>query len=374
MLRDNAETLLATTDLVFIDPETTGYSRPAPGTKSDEFHGFTRDRDSVAEIIRLWVTRNKRWLSPKLLAGESYGGLRAAVVGQRLSTRFGLDLDGLILISPALDLGRVFHQPGVDAPFVHFLPTYAAIAHYHGLLGDRDLGEVVREAECLAAGDYASGLARGARLCATEQYDLAQRVGALTGLSPAFVARARLRVGAFQFFAELLRERGLVVGRLDGRFTGAPADLNASGADTDVGYRAMHGPFAAATNHYLRAELGYGSDLPYETLTDRVFPWSYADFENRPVTVAEELAALIREAPHLNVHVALGYYDAATPFLACEHTLAQLSIPADAYAGIERRYYPAGHFMYVHEPSRIAQSADLAEFIERAVPSVAGPG
>ncbi|GGL87171.1 S10 family peptidase [Nakamurella endophytica] len=365
-LADNPESLLAHSDLVFIDPVSTGYTRTVTGGKPADYHGFTPDRDAVAELIRLWTTRNNRWLSPKFLVGESYGTLRAAALAGHLAERTGMALNGLILVSSVLDLGTVFFTPGDDDPYVHYLPTYAALAHYHGLLPDRTLQQAVADAQALADRDYRWALERGSRLTPDERAEMATRLADVTGLSVDYLLRADLRVEHQHFFAELLRHRGRMIGRLDGRFTGAPADLTAATIDDDASYWHIQAPYTAAANHYLRAELGYESDLPYEILTDRVQPWSYREFENRSVSVLDDLAKAMRANPFLKVHVAFGYYDGATPMAAAEHCLAHLRIPDARRADISRRYYPAGHMMYVHEPTRVAQSADLADFVRWA--------
>ena len=366
-LVDNAETLLRATDLVFIDPMSTGFTRAVQGGKPADYHGFTADRDSVAELIRLWTTRNGRWLSPKFLAGESYGTLRAAALAAHLGDRHGLTLNGLILISSVLDMGTVFFTAGNDAPYLRYLPTYAALAHYHGLLDDEiDLDTAISRAEQLADRDYAWALSRGARLSPAERREMAQRLAAVIGLSAEYLERADLRVEHQHFFAELLRNRGLTIGRLDGRFTGPAGDLNAATITAEPSYAAIQGPYTATANHYLRAELEYSSDLAYEILTDRVQPWSYSEFENRSVTVVDELAEAMRGNAFLRVHVAFGWYDGATPFAASEDQLAHLKIPRERQQNISRRYYPAGHMMYVHEPSRLQQSADLLAFINWA--------
>jgi carboxypeptidase C (cathepsin A) len=363
-LADNAETLLAHSDLVFIDPVSTGYSRVVEGDKSEDFHGYQRDLESVGEVIRLWTSRHGRWMSPKYLVGESYGTLRAAALADHLQTRHGLALNGVVLVSCVLDLGTLLDEAeGNDLPFVLKLPTYACIAHYHGLLGDRPLVDVRREAEEFALGDYARALLLDHRLGEEERAAVATRVAALTGLDPEWVERARLRVEAHRFFRELLRSRGLVVGRLDGRFTGWEADAAGEKLETDPSYSAIHGPYAAASNHYLRAELEYKNDLPYEILTDRVNPWSYKEFEGKPISVAGRLASAVRANPHLRVLVAAGWYDGATPYLAAEHTIQHLRLPPELRGNVSFRYYDAGHMMYVHEESRLRQSADIAGFL-----------
>ncbi|WP_327088774.1 peptidase S10 [Nonomuraea sp. NBC_01738] len=367
-LVDNAETLLTESDLVFIDPVSTGFSRAVEGEKPDAYHGFTGDVESVGEVIRLWTSRNERWMSPKFLAGESYGTLRAAALADHLQTRHGLYLNGLLLISSVLDFITGEFNPGNDLAYALYLPTYAAIAHHHGLHGDRPLADVLREAEDYASRDYPWALARGNRLTDRERAEAVSRVAALTGLSPDYVDRVDLRLEHQRFFTELLRSRRQTVGRLDGRFTGWDADGGGEIYDRDPSMSAIMGPYSAALNHYLRAELSYTNDLPYEILSGRVHPWSYKEFEGAHVHVTGKLAAAMRDNHHLRVHVACGYHDGATPYFAAEHTFAQLQIPRELAGNVEFKYYEAGHMMYVHEPSRLRQSADLAAFIRAALP------
>lgn len=365
-LEDNPETMLTETDLVFIDPMMTGYSRPVAGTDLDDSLGYLGDRNLVADVIRLWTTRNARWLSPKFLAGESYGTLRAAALAGHLSERHDMAFNGVILLSSVLDMGASHFTEENDVPYITYLPTYAAIAWYHGFHEGQGLRDVVREAEDFASTDYMVALARGARLSESKRQAIADRVAQLSGLDIAYVLRANLRIEHRHFFAELLRTRGLAVGRLDARFTAPPGDLNRDVIDVDPSYRAIQFPYAAAANHYFQAELKYEPDVPYEILTDRVKPWSYAEFENASVTSAENLARVMRTNPVMKVYVAFGYFDGATPFAAAEHTLAHLRIPDDLRSNITREYYEAGHMMYVHEPSRIAQSEHISSFIRSA--------
>ena len=365
-LTDNAETLLAVSDLVFIDPVTTGYSRMVEGGKADEYHGFQKDLESVGALIRLWTSRNGRWLSSKFLAGESYGTIRASALAHHLQQRYGLFPNGIILISSVLDESTVDFTEGNDQPTALYLPTYAALAHYHGKHPGRTLEDVRAEAEALAARDYPWALGRGARLTPRERAEMVARVAAVAGLSEACVDRADLRLEHQRFFRELLRDRGQVIGRLDGRFIGYDADDTGEEPSYDPSLAAIHGPYAAAFNHYVRQELGYQSDLPYEILTPRVHPWSCAEFEGRAVSVTGMLSEAMRQSPHLRVHVACGYYDGATPYFAAEHAFAHLAIPAHLRGNIEMRYYEAGHMTYVHEPSRLQQSADLAAFLQEA--------
>ncbi len=371
---DNAETLLAHSDLVFIDPVSTGYSRAAKGEKPADFHGFTGDLESVGEVIRLWLTRNGRWLSPKYLAGESYGTLRAAGLANHLIERYGLYLNGLMLISSVLDLGTIDFSEGNDLPYALYLPTYAAVAHYHGLHGDRPLAEVLAEAEDFAERDYPWALARGARLSEDQRAAAVATLARVSGLSADYVDRVDLRPEHVRFFTELLRERRQVVGRLDARAVGWDPDAARENFAEDPSYQVILGPYTTAINHYLHTELEYANDLPYEVLSSRVQPWSYKEFEGASVSVAERLAAAMRANPHLRVYVASGYYDGATPYYAAEHVLAHLRIPAHLRENLEVEYYPAGHMMYLHEPSRRQQSADLAAFVGNRPGGPAIPG
>lgn len=362
-LADNAETLLAASDLVFIDPISTGYSRAVKGGKPKDFHGYTGDLDSVGEIIRLWTSRHGRWLSPKYLCGESYGTTRAAALARHLQERYGMYLNGLVLVSSVLDFNTLEFDGHNDAPYPLFLPTYAAIAHYHGLHGDRPLREVLDEAEAFASRDYPWALARGGRLSTEERAEAATELARLTGLSVDYVDRVNLRIEHVRFFTEILRSRRRTVGRLDGRFLGWDADYGYERWTADPSYDAILGPYTAAFNHYVRAELEYSNDLAYNILTDKVHPWSLKEFEGKHLTVADRLAAAMRANPHLRVYIASGYYDGATPYLGTEHTVAHLAIPDELRGNIEVEYFEAGHMMYVHEPSRLAQSAQLRSFV-----------
>jgi carboxypeptidase C (cathepsin A) len=364
-LVDNKETLLRHSDLVFIDPVSTGYSRVLKGQKSKDFHGFGGDIESVGELIRLWTTRNGRWMSPKYLCGESYGTTRAAALSRHLQEKFALYVNGLMLISTVLDWGGSHFSGANDDAYVMFLPTYAAIANYHGKHGDRALRDVLAEAEEFAARDYPWALQRGNRLSADERLAAVAKLARLTGLTEDYVDRVNLRPEHIRFFTELLRDERRTVGRIDGRFKGWEADYGREKMTSDPSIDAIMGPYSTVINHYVRAELGYQNDLSYEVLTERVHPWSYKEFEGQHIYVADKLAAAMRTNPHMRVHVACGYYDGATPYYAAEHTFAHLEIPAELHENIEFSYHESGHMMYLHEPSRIAQSEQLAEFITR---------
>lgn len=372
---DNEFSWLGATDLVFIDPVGTGFSRPAEGREQKEFSGLQNDLDSVAEFIRLYVTKEGRWLSPKFLAGESYGTTRAAGLSGLLQDRHGMTLNGLVLISAILNFQTARFDTGNDLPYALYAPAYAATAHYHKALAPelqaRPLADLMREVEKWSLEVYLPALAQGALLGEQREREIAARLAAYTGLSEEFVRQANLRVSLGRFSKELLRDRRLTVGRLDSRFTGIDADAAGESYGEDPSYSAILGPYTAALNDYVRRVLKFESDLPYEILTGRVRPWSYAQHENRYVNVAETLRAAMTKNPALKVLVMEGLYDLATPSFAADYTIAQLGLEPHLRGNISAKRYEAGHMMYVHEPSLAQTHRDAVEFI-RAASGTAG--
>lgn len=369
----NPHALLDATDLVFIDPVSTGFSRAAEGVKPEGFHAVGEDVRSVAEFIRLYVTRHARWASPKFLAGESYGTTRAAALAGRLQDAFGMYLNGLVLISCVLDFQTLLFHDGNDLPYVLFLPTYAAAAHYHGRVRG-DIAALVAEAEAFALGPYASALLRGRDLPAEERATVRATLARLTGLSEASLDHCDLRPRIHRFCKSLRRDEHLTIGRLDARFTGIDPDAAGDVPAYDPSYAAILGPYSTAFNHLVRSELRFESDLPYEILTARVQPWSYDDNANRFLNVAPTLRDALARNPALRVFVASGLYDLATPHLAVQHTLAHLGPVPRLENRIVLRRYPAGHMMYIDEPSLAALKRDLAAFVAEpaAGPALAG--
>ena len=367
-LSDNEFSLLDQTDLVFIDPVSTGYSRPVEGQKAKDFHSFKRDIESVGDFIRLYTTRYGRWFSPKFLAGESYGTTRSAGLSGYLQDRHGLYLNGIILISAVLDFSTLEFEPGNDLPYVLFLPTYAATACYHGKVRTRrPLSKFLAEVEKFAAGEYAAALAKGASLSKHQQTLIAGKLAGFTGLSQEYIEQTNLRPVIFRFCKQLLRDRRRTVGRLDSRFLGMDRDAAGEIWESDPSMDAILGPYTAALYDYVRTELKYESDLPYEVLNVKVWPWSYADHENRYVNVAETLRHAMCVNPHLKVHVANGYYDLATPYFATRYTFNRLGLEKELQDHITMSYYEAGHMMYIHTPSIKQLKQDLAKFIQNAI-------
>jgi carboxypeptidase C (cathepsin A) len=365
---DNEFSLLDQTDLVFIDPVSTGYSRPVEGQKARDFHGFKKDIESVGDFIRLYTTRYGRWFSPKFLAGESYGTTRSAGLSGYLQERHGLYLNGIVLISAVLDFSTLEFEPGNDLPYVLFLPTYAATAYYHGKVNTRrPIQKFLAEVEKFAAGEYSQALAKGATLSKRQQALIAEKLAHYTGLSQEYIEQTNLRPIIFRFCKELLRDKRRTVGRLDSRFLGMDRDAAGEVWESDPSMDAILGPYTAALYDHVRNDLKFESDLPYEILNGKVWPWSYADHENRYVNVAETLRHAMCVNPHLKVHVANGFFDLATPYFATQYTFNRLGLEKELQDHISMSYYEAGHMMYVHEPSIKLLKENLANFIQSAI-------
>ncbi|MCI0551607.1 MAG: peptidase S10 [Anaerolineae bacterium] len=367
-LTDNEYSLLDETDLVFIDPMNTGYSRPVEGQKPKEWHGFKKDIESVGDFIRLYTTRNNRWLSPKFLIGESYGTTRASGLSGYLQDRFGMYLNGIMLVSVVLDFTTLYFNINNDLPFILYLPGYTATAWYHNVLSPhKPLQTWLKEAEEFALGEYASALLKGDALTKEERARIVEKVSLYSGISREFVERSNLRINDQHFFKELLRERGLTVGRLDSRFTGRDRLGITENPEYDPLLTNIIGPYMATFYEYVRNELKFESDLPYETLSGFVHPWSYAEFENQYVNVAETLRAAMTHNPYLKIFVANGYYDLGTPYFATEYTFNHLGLDESLRKNISMEYYDAGHMMYIHIPSLKQMKTNLATFINSAV-------
>ena len=369
-LVDNEYTWLDKTDLVFIDPVETGLSRPAEGVEKSEFTGYEEDISSVGDFIRLYTTRNGRWGSPKFLAGESYGTTRAAGLSGYLQDRYGMYLNGLMLISSILNFQTARFTKGNDLPYILFLPTYAAIAWYHDQLPNRPdaLEPFLREVEEFAIGDYASALLLGDQLPQDQKNQIIDKLQQYTGLSKEYLERTHYRIHISRFVKELRRDEGVTVGRLDGRMTGVDYDDAGENYEFDPSYSAtIYGPYTTAINAYLKAELDYENDLPYEILTGRVQPWNYSNVQNQYLNVAETLRSAMSKNPFLHVHVFNGYYDLATPYFATDYTFNHMFLDKKLTENISMSFYESGHMMYIHQPSLVKMKQEVDQFVEQAL-------
>ncbi len=278
-------------------------------------------------------------------------------------------LNGIVLVSSVLDFETISFNAGNDLPYILYLPTETATAWYHKKLApdlQADEKKALAESEKFALGDYSRALMQGAGLSGGERAAIGKELARLTGLSQDFVERDNLRVHASHFFKELLRKERLTIGRYDSRMTGQ--DLNAVGEspEYDPSFTSVLGPFAAGFNDYVRRELKFESDLPYEVLTGKVQPWDFSDARNHYLDVAESLRQAMTHNPYLKVFAGNGYYDLATPYLATRYTFDHIGLPPDLRSNVTMGYYEAGHMMYVNHSSRVALKSDLARFLRGA--------
>ncbi len=370
-LEANPYSWLDITDLVFIDPVTTGYSRAAVGEDPAQFHGYEEDITWVGEFIRLWTTRFKRWVSPKFLAGESYGTTRAAGLAGYLQERHGMYLNGIVLISSILNFQTARFTTGNDLPYILFLPTYTATAWYHKRLPEdlqeKPLRQVLDEVEAFAMGDYTLALMQGDALSEVTYRRMVDRLARYTGLSPAYIEQSNLRIPIYRFTKALLRDQRRTVGRLDSRFTGIDRDAAGERFEFDPSYAAIQGPFTAMLNDYVRRELKYENDLPYEILTGRVRPWNYNNVQNQFLNVAETLRQAMSRNPALQVYIASGYYDLATPYFATQYTVHHMMLDPALRGNVHMGYYEAGHMMYIHQASLRKLKQEVRAFYQRAL-------
>lgn len=365
-LVDNEESILDVADVVAIDAVTTGWSRMVEGEDGRNFHGVRQDIEAFSDFIRQYITKFNRWSSPKYLMGESYGTVRSAGVGADLQARHGIELNGIVLISSVIDFATLSEASGNELNTASFLPTYTADAWYHKKLApelqSQPLAKVLDQSRAFVWGEYMTALVKGSRLTAAERKDMAAKVAKFTGLSQAFVEEANLRVSPGRFRKELLRDKRLMVGRLDGRYTGVDRDAAGESQEFDPSNTALQGAYTALFLDYAKNELKLDIDLPYTTSAN-VRPWQYE--EGRYLNLTDNLRTAMARNPFLNVMVVNGYYDMATPFAGSEYTFDHLGFDKTFTDRISFTYYEGGHMMYIRPSMLKALKADLAAFVKR---------
>lgn len=363
-LVDNEYSALNVSDLVFIDPVATGFSRATKDEKADQFFGDQADLESVGEFIRLWTTRNDRWLSPKFLCGESYGVFRAAGLAEYLRGRYGMYLNGLVLVSGVMDFGTLWGGTGNDLPFVVSLPAFTAAAHFHQKLPadlQADRTKAIAESRAFAQGDYLMALQKGASLPAEERKKIVAQLARFTGLKPQVIEDNNLRVDQSVFRKQLLHDEGLILGAYDARLTGRDGDAAALGAGFDPSAAAVMGPFPAAMNSYVRSELKFEDDLPYEIIAG-VQPWNYG-VRNSFANASDKLASVMNQNPYLKVLVLGGRCDLVCPTDAMRHSIDHMGLAAAYRKNVSFAEYDSGHMMYINLPDLKKWQADLEKFL-----------
>ena len=361
ILRDNDLSILDVTDLVFIDPVSTGYSRAEKDAKPSEFHGVEEDLESVGDFIRSWVTENKRWSSPKYLLGESYGGVRAAGLAALLQSRYGMSLNGVVMLSTLMDFQTLSASAGNDLAYQVFLPTMTSVAHFHGVIkGNRD--QLVAQAREFAFGPYAVALLQGNQLPAAEKKALALKISAFTGISAEIIEDHNLRIDSTFFRGELLRKKKKVIGRFDARVAWNDTETSEVTPDYDPSFSIALGAFSTVMMDYLTTELDYQEDQPYEILTGKVQPWRW-NASNGYVNLTGRLSVAIRDNPYLRVLVMTGHNDLATPGDSMLHSTRQmLDLAEPLRKNIEFTYYEGGHMFYLNPADLKKMRDDLVKF------------
>lgn len=376
-LIDNPNTLLGTTDLVFIDPIGTGYSHVLGNTPSDAFFGVEVDIESVGEVIRQYVTLNGRWNSPKFLAGESYGTTRSAFLVDYLQSTLGMAFNGVALVSSILNFEADNPNAGNDLPYSLVLPTYAATAWYYNRVDSRDkpadLSAFLDEVREFASNEYASALMKGDSLDGAERERIVERLAAYTGLTPEYWRLANLRVTQSRFRKALLRDEKRVLGRYDTRYSGSDVEALDDFADYDPTNAAINGAFTAAINEHLYRNLGVDTPQPYVTLsTAAIGEWKWrpevAGYNKAYyIDAASNLRDAMIRNPYLRVFFVGGQHDLATPFYAAEYTVAHMNLPAALRKHVEFGLYASGHMVYLRDPEQQALNHDMRDFMRRAV-------
>jgi carboxypeptidase C (cathepsin A) len=373
-LVDNEFSLIDTTDLVFVDAISTGYSRTVAGVDPRQFHGARGDIRAFGEFINEYLDAYSRWRSPKYLIGESYGTIRSAGLSQELQSRHGIELNGIVLVSALLTYQTLSPAPNNDIAYAVMVPTYTATAWFHKKLPadlTNDLKKAVEEARRFAFGEYLQALTKGNTLSDPERAATAQKLARLTGLAPEFIVAANLRVSSGRFRKELLRDKRLTVGRLDSRFTGVDADAAGEQQEFDPSNTALQGAYTAMFADYIRNDLKWQTDLHYPT-SGNVRPWSYDD-QNRYYDNTEPLRQSMAKNPFLKVHFVAGYYDMATPFGGAEFNATHLGYDKTFSDRVSFSYYEAGHMMYIRPSAQKQLKEDVAKFIRSSNGPAARP-
>ena len=365
---ENPYSLLDATDLVFIDPVNTGFSHAEDPQKVGEFLGVKEDISSVGEFIRMWLTREKRWRSPKFIAGESYGGIRGAGLAEHLASRHRIYLNGLVIVSGLLDYNVLMPDTLNDLPYEVLLPALTSVAHYHKKLPpdlQADRAKALAEARAFAYGDYAHALLMEASLPKAEHEAVVKKLARLTGLAPKLIEEQKLRIDSGFFREMLLRDQHLVLGAYDGRVTGRDGSEAEQHPEIEPFMNVVGGVASVAMNSYLREELHYEKDLPYEVLNPQP-GWNHGK-GNSYTSVNEQLASAMKGNPHLHVLALVGMSDLVTPADNMLHSLRHLQIPQELRPNIHVEEYEAGHMMYTNQPDQKKMHADITAFLKECL-------
>jgi carboxypeptidase C (cathepsin A) len=367
-LKDNQDTWLGMTDLVFIDPVGTGYSRAKTVEVARRMNSVDGDIQSVGEFMRLYVEHNSRELSPLFIAGESYGTFRAAGLAGYLIDR-GLAFNGIVLIGTTLNLETIWSRSD-DLVYELELPTYAADAWYHKKVAPecqkKDLKSFLKEVQDFATGEYSLALNKGDTLPAAERKAIVDKLVRYTGLDAQYIEQSNLRYDVQHFSRQLLRDKNETIGRYDGRITGASALNTGETSEFDPSSTEITPPFMAAFTNYIRTELNYKTDMFYYP-SGGIQPWNY-EVQNGFGDTTSLLRNALTKNPYMKVLVAAAYYDLATPYYAVQYTFNHMGLNPDMHKRISWAYYESGHMLYIDSTSHTKLRHDVGEFLSGALP------
>jgi carboxypeptidase C (cathepsin A) len=368
---DNQNTILDKTDLVFVDAIGTGYSRATTSEMGKKFWSVSGDIAAFGEFIRLYLQKNSRWTSPVYLAGESYGTTRAAGLSGYLVDH-GIALNGIVLISTILNFETISFGIGNDLPFILYLPTYAATAAFHHKLApelEKDPEALRAEVEKFAAGEYTVALQKGDALDGAARDSVIDHLARYTGLSKQYIARCNLRVDLSHFDTELLRDETKIIGRLDGRFTAFNETATQQAPEFDPSEAAIRPPYTSVFGDYVKEELGFQSDLVYYVLGGGIGRWDFDSASGRSgfADTSQALRRAFAKNPFLQVYIAEGYYDAATPYFAVDYTFNHMGLTAEAHKNVSRGHFNAGHMVYIDNDSMAKLKEDVDGLFDRTL-------
>ena len=388
----NEESWLAFTDLVFVDPVGTGFSRVVEDDRSDgedkkkpqdgddgdagEYFGYKRDLESLSEFMGRWLSVHGRWGSPVFIAGESYGGYRVGRLVRMLQETAGIGLSGAVLISPALEFASLSATDYDVLGWVELVPTMAIAAVYHGrsraLAAGTPPDDVLQEAEAFATGDYATVLTRGASMSAVERDRILGRLADLVGLSADIVARAEGRVTSRVFTRELLRDERKVLGLYDATITTTdPFPDREVFAGPDPTLSGISPAYTTAINRQLRSEIGVETDREYTVLSYQVNElWrndAPQDFFKPPVGATDDFRYGMSLNPHMKAFITHGRYDLVTPYYASDRLRNLMRLDPEMAGRLTVRHFDGGHMFYAWEDSRREFAAAIAAFVADAL-------
>lgn len=361
-LIDNEYSWLDLTDMVFIDPVGAGFSYPEKNEKDASFYGYENDIKSVGEFIRLYTNTFQRWASPKYLVGESYGTTRASGLSTYLIDEHAMFVNGIVLLSAALDFQTLRENQGNDLPYICNLPAYTATALYHKKLSSvqqSDEQKTIKEAENFALNTYSVALLKGDLLSRNEKSKIASELSKFTGLDTTYILKSNLRVPTSRFRKQLLADKEISCGRFDSRLTIAQSNLTSDYEVNDPSYVRIMGAFGTSFNAYVRDDLGFTINYPFHVIGD-VNPWKFAD--GKYLSVSDQLKDAIIQNPYLKIWVGNGVYDLATSYFGTEYSINHMNLTTEQRKQITLTYYKAGHMMYLHNPSLVQLKKDAQAF------------